>query len=63
MEHLSKSRCSRTWKLLCSHGLSDIMDDDVLSQLEEKHPKYKAPTQTQQQVKCQLHIWASPLNK
>eukprot|EP00957_Ditylum_brightwellii_P200194 15260757-Ditylum_brightwellii.AAC.1 len=27
MEHLSKNRCSRTRKLLCPHGLSDIMDD------------------------------------
>eukprot|EP00957_Ditylum_brightwellii_P030526 2312028-Ditylum_brightwellii.AAC.1 len=28
MEHLSKNRCARSQKILCSHGLSDIMDDD-----------------------------------
>eukprot|EP00957_Ditylum_brightwellii_P064008 4855299-Ditylum_brightwellii.AAC.1 len=43
IEHLSKNRCSRAGKLLCSHGLSDIMDGDVLLRLEEKHPNHKAP--------------------
>eukprot|EP00957_Ditylum_brightwellii_P113485 8652912-Ditylum_brightwellii.AAC.1 len=41
MEHLSKNRCSRAWNLLCSHGLSSIMVNDVLSQLKEKHPQCK----------------------
>eukprot|EP00957_Ditylum_brightwellii_P146619 11161803-Ditylum_brightwellii.AAC.1 len=66
MECLSKNRCSRAWKLLCSHGISDSMDDDILSQLEEKYPKYKAPIPDQttgQMAAPHMGVFPEHLNK